>query len=325
MLQNVLRSRYFLNSLRSNSWYKETFHDYFVSISDIVKSSHLRNHWEEKINHSAYQVENVFTNFDQCIDELIQYCDQFAESKFDEYNKSSIELYSTMKNDLIHPKFNFETPVTYDYPDKILNRRMPISSEERQAVVERIIYHSSWEYPGMIIRPGLENFIDHMVPSDPLYLVDHIPQLLQPATLPFPEQYRRRLRLYTIDDESVDVFYQLPKKQFSLVMVWYFFEFKPLHVVEKYLEQIYNLLRPGGVVAFSLNDCDYGHNVGLVDNKFCCFTPGSKVINHSRKIGYELFYEYHTVNALHWFELKKPGTLTTYRGGQSLAKIIPLQ
>jgi len=324
MLQIALHARYFINQVKQSSKYQEEFKNYFNAIDQLIKNTPIRDQWEEPLNYSSGHVESAFAQFESSMSNLLKDLDSYINSKFDQYNEDSLELYESMRHDLVHPNFKFDQPTVFDYPDKILKRKMPLTDEQRQSVVERIVYHSTWEYPGLMIRPGLENFIEHMVPSDPLYLADHITGLLEPALKPFPQQYQRRVRLYNISDDASDIFVQLPKKQFSLVVVWYFFEFKPLHIIEKYLTQIFDLLRPGGVVAFTLNDCDYSHNVGLADHKFCCFTPGSRVLNFAKQIGYNVFYEYHTLSELHWFELKKPGELTTLRGGQSLAKIIPL-
>jgi hypothetical protein len=47
------------------------------------------------------------------------------------------------------------------------------------------------------------------------------------------------------------------------------------------------------------------------------------VLNLATMLGFEHRYTYDARDQLCWYELAKPGELTTLRGGQSLAKIMP--
>ena len=74
-------------------------------------------------------------------------------------------------------------------------------------------------------------------------------------------------------------------------------------------------------MAFNFNDCDYASGVLLAEHFYSCYTPGKLVKQYIESIGYETLYEAHTVDGLHWLEIKKPGTLQSIRGGQTLATI----
>ena len=188
----------------------------------------------------------------------------------------------------------------------------------------RIGNFSGWQYPAMIMRPGLEDFIDNMVSFDPLYLVDTRYDLLTPACLRFNEQYQTRLRLYTIQ-ESIehDILGKLPDGQFGVCLVYNFFNYKPFEVLKKYLNEIFKKLKPGGTLAMTFNDCDNWRAVDLVERHFCCYTPGYLVKELLQTIGYEPVFSYNNDNNSTWIEVKKPGTLFSLRGGQALAKVIP--
>ena len=56
--------------------------------------------------------------------------------------------------------------------DYILDRRLKISDADKEVLCNRIRSHSDWRLPGMVLRPGKEDFIDIMVALDPLYVVD---------------------------------------------------------------------------------------------------------------------------------------------------------
>jgi hypothetical protein len=53
-----------------------------------------------------------------------------------------------------------------------------------------------------------------------------------------------------------------------------------------------------------------------------CYTPGHKVIAIAEQIGFENVFDQQGPNNLSWLELKKPGKITSMRGGQTLARIV---
>ena len=52
------------------------------------------------------------------------------------------------------------------------------------------------------------------------------------------------------------------------------------------------------------------------------YTPGREVITRAESIGYLVSYNFRTDSSNNWLELKKPGSLTSIKGGQSLAKVV---
>lgn len=218
----------------------------------------------------------------------------------------------------------YEQEMIYESVDYILNRRPAITTELEAFYITRISRYANWKYPAMIIRPGVENFIDHMVACDPLYLVDEKYELLEPALTKYNDVYQRRLRHYTISDRTDDeILGKLPDGQFGLVFVYNFFNFRPFEVIKKYLTEIYAKLRPGGVLIMSFNDCDRAQGVMLVEQHFCCYTPGTMVIELAQSLGFEKVFNWHNDGPTTWLEMKKPGEMTSLRAGQTLAKVIP--
>lgn len=211
-----------------------------------------------------------------------------------------------------------------DSNDHILGRRPVLNEEHDNIIRARIKNFSNHLYPAMIIRPGLETFIKDMVSFDPLYLVDQNQELLFPSTLEFPEQYQRRLRPYTVDeyDQSTPILDRLPNNQFAMCLAYNFFNFKPMPVIERWLTEIYTKLRPGGRVMMTFNDCDNEKAVKLAENYYACYTPGRMVRAVAQNIGYEIYFIWNDNVPSTWIELQKPGTFSSLRGGQALAKIV---
>ena len=173
-----------------------------------------------------------------------------------------------------------------------------------------------------MIRPGKEDWIQNLVACDPLYLVDLEMDLLEPVMSRFNPDYQRRLRPYLIRDDSDKILGSIPDGQIGFCLVYYFFNFKPFEVVRSYLEEIHQKLKPGGSLAFTFNNCDRSGAIELVEKNFMCYTPGKLLLTMCESLGYQVRHTYQLDNASTWVELTKPGTLTSLRGGQSLARIV---
>jgi hypothetical protein len=206
----------------------------------------------------------------------------------------------------------------------MLYRTPEVSDGTKELQVARVRHYTDWRYPAMIIHPGTTDLIHHMVATDPLYIVDEHRQLLEPTLSQFPEAYQRRLRPYVIQENpDQPILDKIPDGQFLSCVVYNFFNYKPLDVIRQYLTEIYTKLRPGGVLLMTFNDCDRGAAVELVEQHFACYTPGYLIRSLAENIGYQKGFEFNDSGPWTWIELHKPGTLTTTRGGQVMAKIMP--
>ena len=217
----------------------------------------------------------------------------------------------------------YEEEMCYETVDYILNRRLSIDPDSRIALGARLVQYTDWRLPGLIIRPGREKFIEELVPLDPLYLADQHEDLLEPAIQAFTPEYQRRLRPYVINDyEHKDPLWQLPTNQFGLIFAYNYFNYKPMKVLQWYLDSMMTKLRPGGVAIFTFNDCDWAHGVALAEKSFMCYTPGREIQTYCNQIGFETLSVNRGQGDIAWMEIKKPGEIESIRGGQSLAKII---
>lgn len=264
------------------------------------------------------RVITAFDHFSSTLVELISELDSMIETAEKTQYAESTRLY----NEAVARYGRLDESTNKKVNQQILDRRMPMTADVQQMISNRIKSYVDWKYPGLIIRPGVETFISDLVALDPLYLVDYSTELLQPALSTFPEEYQRRLRVYEQDPCSSNVLDALPDNQFGMCLAFNFFEFTPLEVVEQYLQNIFNKLRPGGILAMTFNDCDRAHCVALVEKNFCFYTPGNRVKAIAKSIGYRQMFSWTDMGNLTWLELRKPGELESIRGGQTLAKIV---
>lgn len=218
----------------------------------------------------------------------------------------------------------YEQEMCWETTEYILGRTLSIDSETRELISGRLRGYGDWRLPGMILRPGRESFIEEMVPLDPLYLVDQNLDLLTPSVGKFTTEYQQRLRQYAINDYVDDkILWQLPNDQFGFIFAFNFLNYKPIDVLQRYLTEFYEKLRPGGVALFTYNNCDIPQGMGLAEASFMCFTPGKRVKEIAEQIGFDIILDKVGPYDLSMLELKKPGEIRSIRGGQTLAKIIP--
>ena len=217
----------------------------------------------------------------------------------------------------------YDQEMRNDSADYILNRRPILTEDTENFLRVRIQNYVDWQHPAMIIRPGLEKFVEDMVGYDPLYLVDQSHELLKPAVEKFTEEYRARLRLYTVKENiDAEILDKVPNGQFGLCLAYNFFEFKPFEIVKKYMTEVYQKLKPGGTIIMTFNDCSRDKAVMLAERRYACYTPGNLIRELAANIGYIQKFSWDNDGPTTWLELTKPGALTSLRGGQTLAKIM---
>jgi SAM-dependent methyltransferase len=260
------------------------------------------------LNKQYDDIQEAFANFEDDLNNLKSQLRQQIESAERPWFQESYTLY---EGELMQAA------------GSVLELRKPNTLDAAPFQI-RLSQYANWKYPALIIRPGLETFIENMVAYDPLYLVDLSHDYLVPSMNKFNEQYQNRLRPYVVSEElDQDILAKIPNDQFGMCLAYNYFNFRPFEILKKYLAEIYQKLKPGGIFAFTFNDCDRPSAVKLVENYYCCYTPGYLVQELAVSMGYEIVYSWNDPGPTTWLELKKPGELTSLKGGQTLAKIVP--
>lgn len=163
--------------------------------------------------------------------------------------------------------------------------------------------------------------LDSMVACDPLYLVNRDLDELTDIIKIYPEAYQRRLRLYK--DLTT-----LPQNQFGLILCWDYFNYITADKIEFYLREFIKLLRPGGTVMFSYNECNYPHAIKLVEEGKASWMCDRTIRKLFQEIGFETisFESLPVDNAentkVSWVEARKPGELRTSKLIQSQGQVL---
>ena len=283
---------------------------------DLGKVLHLVSHHpvaENKfLQHLQNQEQHIYGAIDQfqvLVDGLANDLDKLINEIEPPYFLDSYKLY---END-----FQNETL------DDLIDRQPKLCDSTVEYYCARLSRYNTWHYPAMIVRPGVESYINNMLACDPLYLVDLRHELLVPAVQQYNEVYQQRLRTYVVNERDDQILHRLPDSQFGVILVYNYFNFRPFEVIKKWLTELLAKLKPGGVLLMTFNDCDNNKAVMLVEQRYCCYTPGHLIMQLAQTLGYEIVFKWSDGNPSTWVELQRPGTISSVRGGQALAKIIP--
>lgn len=265
----------------------------------------------QSILQSQENINLEFSKIRHSIDDYKKYIDFCIDEQKEKYYKLSEQIYQDGLQ---------------DNAEYVLNRRKEsltfAEESNKDLFTSRLGMYNSWKYPAIEIRPAFGEITELLKGCDPLYLLDTQEQMFSAVKKLWTPQYQNRLRYYSIDNTSANPLNELPDGQFGFITAVDYFNFKPVHVIKIFLEQFYVKLRPGGVVMFNYNNCDLPYAVKNVENYFCCYTPGTEVKTIAKNIGFEIVKSFDRLENISWLELRKPGEITTLRGGQTLGEIL---
>jgi SAM-dependent methyltransferase len=257
--------------------------------------------------HLMSQANKIKSSVDMKINEILLQIDNDIQKQASEYFNESYK--------------RFIVP----YENDRSTRTLPYSSEIEQILLGRIRRYVDWHYPGMEIGPHDGQLTQHLVGCDPLYLIDIYPEYLEITKSSFPKEYQERLRTYCIGHQRNEKgLAELPQNQFGFVFSWNVFNYLPLEEIKKYLKDIFNVLRPGGVFMFSFNDGDSHNGAKQVEFGRMAYAPKELLITMTEIFGFELISSYGFEESWHnisWLEIKKPGVLSTIKAHQTLGEI----
>ena len=263
---------------------------------------------------------NLFTDHRNGIMRSI---DQFKSDHLDYDHKLTQRIHEQEKQYLVDSEelFNHNWPKEDPYNKR--DRKLDIQKDTFDYLKARLDHYTRWDQTGLQICPSQGNLTSELVSLDPLYLIDFSDIIIKPIRDQFKEQYRNRLRSYSFPRYHPDakMFSQLPQEQFGFILAYNYFDTMSLNYIQKMLRECYDLLKPGGTMVFTFNDCDLPHNISLVESNFKYYTPGRLVKHYLINIGFTVLKQFRETYGMAWFEVEKPGKLDSIKGGQVLAQI----
>jgi hypothetical protein len=300
---------------------------HYKNIVDSLTSEVIKTQAVSELDAVVFPTQHPDSHYDQhrhelkkIVHNIEQQFDNF-ENQLNRLQTKLLESIQVIEQSYLAGSESLLLAYNADSPEHILNRRRPMDEITRLYLKTRLINHTNWQWPALIFRPAHAQWIDDLVACDPMYFADTHLDLLTATKHWFTPEYQRRLRHYVIQEDQSPMLEQLPQSQFGLVYACHYFEYKTIGLIEKYLTEIYSLLRPGGVCLFTYNNCDFANAVKIYEHYSACYTPKRLMLAAIKKIGYEILDAFDDSGATSWMEIKKPGQRTSIRGGQTLATV----
>jgi SAM-dependent methyltransferase len=307
-LSDIVHYRNQLDTMSVDHIRGQANHDLAAINHMVASQEHDMGFYKARIAKRLSIVTESFEQFAKVFDGLKSEVDSAIQKQQSVYYQNSTRLY--------------QHHIRHEPVNNTLNKRLAIDDDSNVLLRTRLRNYTDWRIPGMIIRPGRESFIEELVPLDPLYVVDHSQELIDPAVMGFNETYRARLRQYVINEDDHEILGHLPNNQFGLIFAYNYFNFKPIELIQRYLEELYEKLRSGGTLIMTYNNCDRAHGVALAEQNFMCYTPESQIVKIAESAGFDVAFCHSGSGDLAWIELQRPGEIVSLRGGQTLARIV---
>jgi SAM-dependent methyltransferase len=212
-----------------------------------------------------------------------------------------------------------------NYDVERLDRVLELSDDERGEIGTVLRSYTDWHYPTLEIGPGDGDWTESLVAGDPLYIVDRHQEFLDSTLAKFNEVYQKRLRPYLTGlhaDRPEFDYSMLPQGQFGFIFAWNVVNFWPLKETKHTLSQCWDLLKPGGAMMFSFNNCDVVQCAEAAETGYKSYLTPKLLNDIFNELGFQVIQYRSTSVNVHWVEIKKPGVLQTSKRHQTLGKIL---
>jgi SAM-dependent methyltransferase len=299
------------------------------SIADFSKAEHELNSIIDRMENLAFQIDDPYKEKLLELSKVYKSTVKLLDSSLDTVDV----IASAIDQDIADKSQHFfasdyQKELEYTNPDNIRQvRRLHLSEEADQILLNRVHQLVDWRYPALEIGCRDGKWTQQLVAADPLYITDIYQEFLDTTAGQFSGEYQHRLRKYliqTIADEDGVKEYRLvglPKEQFNLVFSWNFFNYLTLENIQKYLVQIYELLRPGGVFIFTFNNGDISAGAAYAENYYMSYVPRSMLVPVCEQLGFEIIHGQDLEPAVSWLEIRRPGELKTVKASQAMGAI----
>ncbi len=206
------------------------------------------------------------------------------------------------------------------------HRNITLENESIEQIKFEIVKHLPVGYYPVALL-GLDHRMPHLLKylsshANPFYIADIYQESFALLDqLPGKAKQRALVHLLGNEDNQVGLHNVMPHNQFGFIMAWNLFDYFTEEVIKEWLEQIVVLLRPGGRVFFTYNNCLDPTNAAFIDLTRNGFTIPSRLTVIAKEVGLEVC-EFESIQSAHWAVLSKPGTFQSARATPGTGKIM---
>lgn len=250
---------------------------HYINLSEKISTTYK---FIETVNKPIEQSNFLFRVFNHAtgysvFDQIDQINQKLVDLKVEigEFKKSTSIFYDKVKNEFEKQEQSIlsipnSLGPTICADDDRNHRKLVVQKDIEEQVGSKIKSFTDWKYPTVEIGPGDGRWTNNLVGSDPLYLVDIHKEYFDIVKQKYPKKFRDRIQSYLIGKENNKSFFDLsglPSNQIGFIFSWGVFDFYNYNEVNSFLNNCQEILRPGGVLTFSYNDCDYISGIKLFE------------------------------------------------------------
>lgn len=276
----------------------------------------------------------VHAAYRDSLDDLIRQIDSI-ETKLESIDASRLELLKKLNQEIAETSAeylargylingNYGSDRTNVESERLL-RTSNIMPETLSDAIVQVRRYTDWRFPCLEIGPGDGTWTEHLIAGDPLYIVDVHQEFLDSTLSRFNDIYQNRVRPYLTGPDaqrSETDLSMLPQGQFGFVFAWNVFDYMPLKETREYLVNCFEVLRPGGHMLFTFNNCDITECAEFAEEGIKSWMPARLLADTCSEIGFEIVQFRNPETTINWIEIRKPGELKTVKGHQVLGQII---
>ena len=245
------------------TWHRhKSANEKMIAKSDLL-DKHTISHFQTKLK----MVSSAFNRLNEYIDENVKLFLSQIQKIETQALQDSLKWYVSKKLPQLREPSAIKPLNIHDEHMQILDIRMKI--------------YCNWKYPGCCLFPR-NGLYENMVSNDPLYLLDYEQPFLEDVKNTHNTTYRNRLRLYIMQvwhpkftGRLLGTEKALPSKQFGFVFGANFLNYLPMEGIQSVMQEVHDLLRPGGVAIFTYNNCEFPPTCRLFEQGKAPYTTWS--------------------------------------------------
>lgn len=272
-----------------------------------------------KFSEIPQELKPLYTSMESNFTKLLENHKNFKQSSIDLLNQLNFEIQEKSKPLLEVIKVCSGT--IEEHNNHSSSRIVPEDFLEQTRII--VSQKCLWNYPTLEIGCGNGAFTNWLVSSEIIYITDLHKEYLENTLNQFNSRMQKRIKPYLIDQKNIYDYKILPQNQIGFIFSWDVFDYYSLPEIKKLLKLSYELLRPGGSIIFTFNDCEFPTNAYMAEKGLYSWMTKSILTKNLELIGFEVI-KFYTDNGInHMVEAKKPGTLSTYKFHAIVGKILP--
>lgn len=211
---------------------------------------------------------------------------------------------------------------TKDYFSKLYTNDIILDQIENTDLIgNNFTLYSNFLYPSLYIGYNTE-LLKYLTAAEPLYIANWNDTSIKNLLSEYNSLFQRRTRTYLLVNEDFTDLRNLPVQQFSCIVCWDVAKHLSLDRLRLFMNQIIQLLRPGGVLFVNFADCNKIHHLEQAENNLCAYQTSDDIKNLVPSHKFQTI-EHIVYNNIDYFKIIANGVLHTTKLQPVLGEIIP--